>query len=165
MFRIISWTVGEMYWILIWKSPGFVPFGDNLTCFRHKYGHPGWESWKWNYKAISMIRGNHRLLNIFFRKSYCLIDSKHQIHYIAMLPESDCNMPYDAGISASNRIILLQLQWNSHNFTSDNGTHRVSSPLGDSDVFFLYFTTKLTLYYFTLFVCKHRVTSPYSQTT
>ena len=57
------------------------------------------------------------------------------------------------------------IQWNSHNFTSDNRTHRVTSPLSDGPVFFLYFTTKLTSYYFTLFVSEHRVTSPHSQPT
>jgi len=43
------------------------------------------------------------------------------------------------------------VQWNSHNFTSDNRTHRVTSPLNGGPVFFLYFTTKLTSYYFTHF--------------
>ena len=28
-----------MYWNLIWKSPGFVPFGANLTHFGSKSGH------------------------------------------------------------------------------------------------------------------------------
>ena len=30
----------KMYWNLIWKSPGFVPFGANLTHFGSKSGHP-----------------------------------------------------------------------------------------------------------------------------
>ena len=50
---------------------------------------------------------------------------------------------------------------NTHNLTSDNGTYRVTSPLSGSPVFFVYSTTKLTSYYFTLFVCKHQVTSPH----
>ena len=29
-----------MYWNLIWNSPGFVPFGINLTHFGSKSGHP-----------------------------------------------------------------------------------------------------------------------------
>ena len=30
----------KMYWTLIWKSPGFVPFEANLTHFGSKSGHP-----------------------------------------------------------------------------------------------------------------------------
>ena len=53
----------------------------------------------------------------------------------------------------------IDIQWNSDNFTSDNRTHQVTSPLSDGPIFFLYFTTKLTSYNFTLCVCKRRVTS------
>ena len=55
---------------------------------------------------------------------------------------------------------MIITAWNSHKFTSDNGTHRVTSPLSDGPVFSYDFTTKLTLYYFILFVCKHLVTQP-----
>ena len=53
IFRIISMTAGKMYWILIWKSSGFVPFGANLIHFGPKSGHrvPG-RTWKRKQPAL-----------------------------------------------------------------------------------------------------------------
>ena len=39
-FQYILARWAKMYWNLIWKSPGFVPFGVNLTHFGPKSGHP-----------------------------------------------------------------------------------------------------------------------------
>ena len=38
-FKYILTHRFKMYWNLIWKSPGFVPFGANLTHFGLKSGH------------------------------------------------------------------------------------------------------------------------------
>ena len=57
-------SLPKIYWILIWKYPGFIPFGTNLTHFGPKSGPPGLESCKWNNEAVM---GNRRLL--FKRKS------------------------------------------------------------------------------------------------
>ena len=51
----------KMYWNLIWKSPGFVPFGANLTHFASKFGHPGMRSSHWRL-------------------------TKYTVHYTASLP-------------------------------------------------------------------------------
>ena len=42
-FQYILARGAKMYWNLIWKSPGFVPFRSNLTQFGPKIWHP-WHS-------------------------------------------------------------------------------------------------------------------------
>ena len=48
--------------------------------------------------------------------------------------KSDCSCLCFTNIKNKSDII----QWNSHNFTSDNRTHRVTSPLSDGPGFFSY---------------------------
>ena len=53
----------KMYWNLIWKCPGFVPFGANLTHFGPKSVHPD-ESFDDLGNETHFLQGRYLVLNI-----------------------------------------------------------------------------------------------------
>ena len=55
---------------------------------------------------LMMRRKSPHHLWTYFRENCTVVTgNKHQVHYIAMLPKSDCNMPGDASISASKKYV------------------------------------------------------------